>query len=512
MKGRLSLAAAVLCLGAAVLALAFAAAPAHAFFGWEHGTATDCVSCHTTVGQDPTSAVCQTCHTAQFKLTAGQTCWTCHAPGADTSALRTSAACASSCHLFSESAHDFVVPFTHGGSPHLGASGFGKTCVDCHAVSTSATDPGNSPHHSGVTTPTPACADCHNGTLASAKTSHDGVQCASCHDGMNRPATPSVCLRCHTTIGYSSSNPRTCTDSSCHGPQAVHTATPALTQTCVDCHTAEATGHFTGLGTCTTCHPDLNGYHHGIAKAVPLANCATCHNGTIASAHQNHSTVTPACTVCHGVSMSVPSVPGVCSTCHAPATFGTAVCTTCHSKTGVFKQEQIHNNTLSESALCGACHAGYKKHAGKLQCNACHTTVAAFHHGTGTTPGFKTCTQCHSKKHAGRALAKSTCVRCHTGTAPTGKPRAQHSSTIRRTQNCAICHRGLQVHAKSRRASMTCYSCHAGKFHGKQTIPTKKVCLKCHARAARHAVGFSCLLCHLRAVHNAKPPRLRPAL
>ncbi|MGE5228229.1 MAG: hypothetical protein ACM3MJ_00740, partial [Deltaproteobacteria bacterium] len=267
---------------ASVLAvLLAAAAPASAYQEWNHSTALGkrscAVGCH--AEQTPTNATCTGCH-AGFKTRGTQKCWSCHEPGADTSAWQLAAGCTTTCHLLTSTDDEpaYTTSYAHTRSAHLGASGYGKTCVDCHGVSSGATAPGASPHHDAVDSPAPACATCHNGTLAAAKTSHAGAatSCAACHTGHDRPAVPASCLTCHSSVSHPEArqiaftNDVSCTNARCHGTTALHTATPALTKTCSTCHTA----HYQALGGCQTCHPDPQTFHHGTTTARPLADCA----------------------------------------------------------------------------------------------------------------------------------------------------------------------------------------------------------------------------------------------
>ena len=209
------------------------------------------------------------CH-AGFKSVPGTTCWTCHAPGQDTSTLSSPAtACSQSCHLFDATTGAYDTAFTHGATPHLGASGFGKTCLDCHSTSTSVSAPGASPHHGGVTLSPPTCADCHNGTLASAQKSHDGVTCESCHtSGTMTPATtPDACYACHAKATFGTKDCLTCHAS------AVHTTKPAA-PACTTCH--QGFQKHAGKVACTTCHSNVPAFHHGTGK-VTTRTCRSCH-------------------------------------------------------------------------------------------------------------------------------------------------------------------------------------------------------------------------------------------
>ncbi len=492
---------ALACAGAAA-GLALAAAPAHAFDLWQHDGASDCAFCHS--AGTPTNAVCTQCHLS-YKTISSLTCWACHAPGQDVSFYQTAAGCSSTCHLYAGGGPaDYTVPVSHGTTPHLGADF--APCTACHSVSASATDPDGSPHHDGVPQGVPTCEDCHDGTFASAKQPHDGLSCQTCHDNsMSRPALSNAyCLACHenasdqtgaTQIVFTGS--LNCYDASCHGVDVLHTTSPQMTKTCTDCHAP----HYQGLGTCTTCHSDVEGYHHGQAHPIPLDDCTACHNGTLAPKKANHDGVTPTCTACH-TGMDIPPQPATCTKCHSSATFGGKTCTSCHSPGGIFKQEQVHN-TAPNTDPCTRCHAGYQKHAGAVACRTCHANATKFHHKVVSSPGFKKCTSCHSKKHAGRSIAASKCSVCHKGNRPTSKPRAQHSVTVSKKRTCSACHR-QRAHA-SAVSSVTCTNCHGSVFHRRMPIPTSSVCYRCHASARSHAVGFPCTVCHPNLEHNPRP-------
>ena len=488
--------------------LALAAAPAHAYIAWNHDSTT-CASCH----PSESSTSCTACHTGfqnppQALNGSQPQCWTCHEPGQSTASLSSSSAdCSQTCHLFSELTRTYSVPFSHGTTPHLGADW--EPCLVCHEVSQSATDANGSPHHDGLAHPAPTCQACHNDVIATAEVSHGGEDCTACHGNtMSQPdPTNAFCLSCHAStqhpeavqIAYTST--ANCT--SCHGIFSIHSSNPLSgVSNCTTCHTP----HYQNLGSCTTCHANPASYHHTGAKAIPLAQCTTCHNGTIAKKMAVHDGLS-SCSACHD-GMNVPPTPATCTTCHSAATYGTSDCATCHGGGTAggkqFPVDQIHSATPN-AHTCTTCHTGYQKHAGYVPCKVCHTRTTAFHHGLTNSPGFKQCTVCHRMTHAGRRLALSTCASCHKGAAPKANPAVQHSSKITKLSRCSTCHSRIQVHAKAKRASMTCRSCHTGAFHRRMPLPTSSTCLKCHASARAHAVGYPCVLCHKSAVHNANP-------
>ena len=264
----------LLTVASVLAALLAAAAPASAYKEWNHSTALGkrscAVGCH--AEQTPTNATCTGCH-AGFKTRGTQKCWSCHEPGADTSAWQLAAGCTTTCHLLTSTDDEpaYATSYAHTRSAHLGASGYGKTCVDCHGVSSGATAPGASPHHDAVDSSAPDCAGCHDGGIASAPAGHAsfGADCGACHTGMDRPS--GECSACHVgrtdtaipQIAYT--NTLACADAGCHGTVAVHAGTPIGAAPCTTCHAA----HYGTLGPCTTCHPDPQTFHHGTAAARP---------------------------------------------------------------------------------------------------------------------------------------------------------------------------------------------------------------------------------------------------
>ena len=400
----------LLILMALLFALLVGAAPASAFQEWKHGTATEKKSCDSSgchKDQAASNTSCTSCHSG-FTTSGAQKCWDCHAPGA-----APPADCASSCHLYQANGDHPAYPtaFTHGATPHLGASGYGKTCTACHGVGTV--------HHAAAAGHQPTCAECHNGTTAKLPPSshNDGkhTTCATCHVGMNRPSRD--CAACHVgnpgsggpQIAYT--NNLACGDAGCHGKVANHSGTPITAAPCTTCHTA----HYGSLGTCTKCHSDPASFHHGTTKATPLADCASCHNGAIAAAPTGHEAYGTKCATCHtgmtrpsgdcatchdgtiapakqahvGMScaschtgMARPPVPATCQKCHDAQTFGDVTCTTCHSTTGMIGKETIHAKDPAATVSCTTCHKAHYRELGT--CDSCHGSHAETHHGTAT--------------------------------------------------------------------------------------------------------------------------------
>ena len=130
---------------AVVAVFALSAGPAAAQGNWTHGTAQSCSNCHTGSPQTVANATiaCSTCHTGFTVDVAGTTpasCTTCHAPGQDMDSVKTAAGCGSASAGVG----------CHGNKGHIGSTP--TTCVNCHGVTTSYTDPNGSAHHKTAVT------------------------------------------------------------------------------------------------------------------------------------------------------------------------------------------------------------------------------------------------------------------------------------------------------------------------------------------------------------------------
>jgi hypothetical protein len=365
------------------MAIAFAAAfalapPASAYQGWGHDLAAQCVDCHysPTLGDQTCT---QYCH-VNFKSVPGKQCWSCHVPGQDTSSLSSpSSACSQGCHLWDQAATAYTIPFTHGSAPHDGASGYGKTCLDCHQTSVAFNNPGGSPHHSGQTTPPPTCQDCHNGVYAAAQATHDGNPCTSCHTGMNIPPVPSTCNNCHPATTFGTPDCLRCHASAVHNPEPQPPA-------CADCHGSAYQQH-AGKVACQTCHTGIAAFHHGQSTTTTQKNCRSCH----AKKHAGKNVPQSKCATCHKGKGTGPAAKAQ----HSTAVTNGAVCSGCHSK-------PLHASALgSHITSCRTCHKG-KYHAAQ------------------NTPKNSVCTPCHS-----RAVRHSNgygCGLCHRSAIHNARP------------------------------------------------------------------------------------------
>ena len=391
-----ALAALVLLSAFVGVTLGVTAGAVSAYDGWGHDGAAQCVDCHHE-GQPLDDSLCtKFCH-FNFKSFPGKQCWSCHFPGQDTAPFSTRATptatptvtptatptvtptatptppvspCSQACHLWDQAARAYTIPFTHGLMPHDGASGYGKTCLDCHETSVAFNDPNGSPHHSGQTTPPPTCESCHNGTDAVFQETHDNQACTNCHTGMNIPPVPLTCNKCHAAETFGTPNCLTC-----HVGQ-VHNTNPQA-PSCSNCH-GDAYKKHAGKVACLTCHTGIAAFHHGQSKTTTQRNCRSCHAKR-----------------------------------HAGKNVPQSKCATCHKGTGTGPAAKAqHSTNVTKSRVCSACHS-QRLHAsragsGITSCATCHK--GKYHAGQRTPPN-SVCTRCHGR--AARHTNGYSCSLCH---------------------------------------------------------------------------------------------------
>ena len=497
-----------------LVALVVYAAPAAAWEPWEHGGADedtcDSSGCHQERASSNTSCLASSCH-AGFQTSGSQKCWRCHRPGQSTSSWRSASGCTAVCHLEDGDRNDYASSFSHGTSPHLGASGYGKTCTDCHGLSASTADQGGSPHHDAAGGHAPSCLECHNGVMAPAQTGHEGRSsvCSTCHLGMT-PTTD--CATCHVgnagsggpQITYTNDLP--CGDAGCHGRVANHAGTPVSSAPCITCHTE----HYATLGTCETCHRDPESFHHGTAVATPLSDCLACHDGTIAARPPGHESFGTQCADCHDGMVKPPSD---CLACHSEAQGDVAAVVytndltcgdaRCHSMV------PVHSGTPIRDVSCTTCHLGHYETLGT--CETCHTDPPRFHHGTDAAVPLADCAGCHDGGIgvAKEAHAGMSCTACHDDMTAPPVPATCHTCHDAGTfgqGTCTGCHgaSGIfgedQVHSSA--PDVVCGSCHVPHYEDVGGCDT------CHeAHAAVHHGTATPAATTLTA--SAKPRRVR---
>ena len=142
---------------------------------------------------------------------------------------------------------------------------------------------------------------------------------------------------------------------------------------------------------------------------------------------------------------------------------------------------------------CSACHSSPQKHAGKVACASCHNNAQAFHLYQASSPGFKNCGACHTKRHAGKKISQSKCAQCHKGSS--GRAAAALLDVTKKYV-CSGCHSKALHASRVSRAVKNCRTCHSTKYHASQPRPRERLCTGVTACAKRHANGYQCTLCH----------------
>ncbi|MFH7041054.1 cytochrome c3 family protein [Paucibacter sp. JuS9] len=392
-----------------------------------------------------------------------------------------------------------------------------QSCDSCHNTRSFT---GAKMNHSGVGSG--SCASCHNGAIASGKTS-DHVQtslsCDSCHrtsawkplSAFNHAGVaPGTCVSCHNgskaTGKPANHTPYTGVASlaslacdSCHKagftswtPAKLH-ASVAVTEGCASCHAAlkPANAVHAGQTACESCHKSTSSW--GGAKVDHASfnastNCASCHNGSSATGKPSQ---------------------------HMPT--GSANCSSCHS-TGSWKPSKWNHTQLPVSNQCASCHSGaFPPADGKpaahtpytavaslaaLNCDSCHKAgftawaPARLHASVAVSEG---CASCHAASKPNTAIhaGQTVCESCHKSTSSWTGAKVDHGS-FNASTNCTSCHNGSSATAKSAShvpvASTNCISCHTTsswkptKWNHTQLSVTNQ-CASCHTGAFPPADG-----------------------
>ena len=217
----------------------------------------------------------------------------------------------------------------------------GRDCGTCHtkAAPGFTTWAGATYAHAAGDT---NCANCHNGTTATGKTTPPhipvaaSVQCSNCHSNtassfatytMNHAAVSGVrCDSCHNG-SYASQGTKGALGS---GSYAGHVATAG--RDCGTCHTKAAPGFTTWAGAT-------------YAHAAGDTNCANCHNGTTATG----KTTPPHIPVAASVQ---------CSNCHSNTASSFATYTMNHAAVSGVRCDSCHNGSYASQGTKGALGSG----------------------------------------------------------------------------------------------------------------------------------------------------------
>jgi hypothetical protein len=386
-------------------------------------------------------------------------------------------------------------------------------CVNCHNGTSATAKPA-----SHMPTGSTGCFACHNVSPAGwkpTKWTHTqmvvSAQCATCHSGGYPPADgkPTNHIPYQSVAVAAAANCDACHKGSfttwANGGFHVNYS---VSTGCFTCHTGaylSAVGkpntatHASVTGNCESCHKSTTTW--GGAKVdhstfTSATNCASCHNGTAATAKPaNHFPTTANCFACHNVSPALwtptkwnhtqVTVTAQCATCHTGgyppadgkptnhipyqtvALTSTANCDACHkSSFTTWANGKLHAY-YAISTGCFSCHTGaYLNAVGKPN-TATHATVTGSCESCHkSTASWLTVTFAHS---AANAVGTGTCDTCHNGTTALGKS-ATHIPVTTGPTKCDSCHKSQASFATSVTmnhtvvATSTCKTCHSGAY------------------------------------------------
>ena len=339
-----------------------------------------CSSCHNgtkatgkPLGHIFTSADCSFCHASTSSWlgatfvhpSSGADCLGCHGPSANTAGatkmpvgkhVPISTFQCDRCHVTSSW---LGVIFNHG------RDRLGHACADCHNGSIAT---GKTSKH--ITTSS-ACDVCHQSGTSSwlpVNFTHDGnmTNCSSCHNGTAAPGKPtghintsSQCSICHTTVSW-----------------------------------ASATFNHSGVNGSTNCAQ--SGCHDGsnpnpLAKGIPGSHahvgayyCSACHRTTAWSpATFSHSGVAAnTCNNCHG------SIGPATKTGAGHWVLSGQQCDACHRTTAWVPVTNTYSHSQADILI------GFATHSGPPSCRSCHTS-SSIRISNAAIAGTPNCALCH---------------------------------------------------------------------------------------------------------------------
>jgi hypothetical protein len=464
-----------------------------------HAT-TPCAQCHVNNNYSLNSADCMSCHQASWNST--QTLGG-NVPNHVASNFPTSASACASCHpittwadgKFDHSTTGFPLTNSH----QLAPAGKVTACTQCHiggnySLNIQPTDCANSgchlttwqqtnnPAHStaGSAFAAANCSQCHNTTAWTNVTFNHSVTGFT----LTGAHVTTACALCHVNNNYTLTiQPTDCGNSSCHLTQWNSTQTLGgnvpnhvtagfpITQ-CSSCHntTSWATSTFNHT---TTGFP-LTGEH-----AVPPLLCAQCHtNGNYALKTAPTDCANSGCHLTDWTNTNNPVHPD------AGATFAAANCSNCHTTASPFTSTSWNHSTTGWT-LTGN---HQMSPAGVItNCNQCHvsnnynlTVTDCYNSGCHTADWNKTTTLGGAvPNHVAAQFPTSLCSTCH-DTLSWADGKFDHSTTgwaltgghvvptAGGVQACTDCH--VNNNYSLTAANTACYGCHVAQWNSTQTL------------------------------------------
>lgn len=302
-----------------------------------------------------------------------------------------------------------------------------------------------------------------------------------------------LCLQCHADLAGKLQR------------KFVHT--PARNGECIACHDPHASAHGKLLSAdpkaiCTTCHEDvIPARAKSVHKPVHEGACAGCHDPHAGdNRFQLLQTGNKVCSSCHG---EIVNASMTAKFRHKPVERG---CNTCHD---------AHASTAADSLLkgpqpqlCLECHKANatfsKAHAGfavaKTTCTRCHDPHGSSRKGMLNQSAHqpmatKMCTQCHLDPAPGKAIALrregvALCKECHSVRVAQMMEKARVHWAIQDATACLRCHDPHSSRqpklVSGRRMDALCGTCHADTIGRQARSPTKHApvrdgkCTSCH--------------------------------
>jgi hypothetical protein len=434
------------------------------------GTPRDCASCHVSGmrfargnvvmpgNHLPTTQTCDTCHNTKTYLGArfnhqgvvAGSCQSCHNGSAGTGKPANHVQTTASC----DSCHRTAAWLPAAGFDHAGVAA--GTCTTCHGAGRAAGKPSNHvPTASVAAAATASCDACHKGSFTTWANGrfHSNFAvtsgCASCHTGtfvnaVGKPNTPvhsgvTNCESCHSTTGWA-------------GAKVDH-ATFNVSTNCATCHngstaTAKPTNHMpTGATACFSCHNvspagwKPTKWTH--TQMVVAAQCDSCHSGGYPPADGKPGNHVPYASVAAAATAK-------CDTCHkgsfttwANGRFHSNVsvstgCVNCHtlSAGGSFLSAVGKPNTATHANVTGNCESCHKSTASWSAATVDHSTYTA----------ATNCAQCHGVTASGKSATHIpttlNCFSCHNVSPQGWTPSKWNHTQSTVTNACASCHTG----------------------------------------------------------------------
>ena len=303
---------------------------------------------------------------------------------------------------------------------------------------------------------------------------HRSVACESCHVGGIFKGTPTDCFSCHAA-------------GSRIGASSKPTNHILSSNDCAQCHTpfgwkpVAKFNHINVLGTCSSCHNNVQAVGKGKNHIPTTAECSTCHLVSLpwSAAHYDHAGIHDGCARCHD-NVHAPGKPLT----HLPTT---EACEVCHSPSNFVTFAGTQMNHVGITNDCQACHETGMQWYG-VQMVDRPTTAQDAYHPSASSPGGADCANCHVGFNKGDfaklvrpanhiPIAPVPCVTCHvlTDMSIMAPLLTIHQNAPSSTTNCQQCHG----------SNASYFDLPAINFHivgiPSNHMPTQQSCEVCHA-------------------------------